>query len=476
MNFLFRGFLSVKERLGKSIILFLVMTSICVFVLAGFSIESATGQAGILARQKLGATVSFNANMEKIKAEMRSQGGGKGRMEVPSISIDDVNKILSLDHINSYNLIASSTGVADGFTPITSSETESSSIMSGALMKNGGMSMGDLTLEGVSNLEALDLFSDGTAIIEAGEGLTTDSVGQNIAVIEESLANQNSLKVGDTIKVKSPSEENQVELKIVGIYKTNEEVNEMAIRSDAMNPYNRIYVPYDVANTLKGEEFKDTASSAQFYLDDPINVDEFIKEGEKLDIDFDTYILDGNNRAYETMMGSIDNVASFAKITVIVVSIAGAIILGLIIMLSIKERRNEIGILLSLGERKRKVVAQFFVEILLVLTLSLGVSAILGNTVSSQIGNVLMNKETAVQENQEFNMNGRMPGGMGKMMPGGLGSNKKIETIDELDVSVSPEDYGKMCGLAILIALVGVALPSSSIMRLQPKEILSKHD
>ena len=54
MNFLFRAFLSVVERKGKSIILFFVITTICIFVLSGISIQSATEKSEILARQKLG--------------------------------------------------------------------------------------------------------------------------------------------------------------------------------------------------------------------------------------------------------------------------------------------------------------------------------------------------------------------------------------------------------------------------------------
>ncbi|MGG7325224.1 hypothetical protein [Clostridium baratii] len=65
MNFLFRAFLSVVERKGKSIILFFVITTICIFVLSGISIQSATEKSEILARQKLGATVTLSQNMQK---------------------------------------------------------------------------------------------------------------------------------------------------------------------------------------------------------------------------------------------------------------------------------------------------------------------------------------------------------------------------------------------------------------------------
>ena len=51
------------------------------------------------------------------------------------------------------------------------------------------------------------------------------------------------------------------------------------------------------------------------------------------------------------MIYPIENISSTSQMIIYIVSIAGAIILGLIIMLSIKGRRKEMGILLSIGEK-----------------------------------------------------------------------------------------------------------------------------
>lgn len=48
------------------------------------------------------------------------------------------------------------------------------------------------------------------------------------------------------------------------------------------------------------------------------------------------------------------------------VIIAGSIILLLIIMLSIRERQYEIGVLLALGEAKIGIIAQFITELALI--------------------------------------------------------------------------------------------------------------
>lgn len=489
MNFLFRGFLSVKERLSKSAILFLVMTSICVFVLAGFSIQSATKKAGVLARQKLGATVTLSPNMQKIKEKMREENGASGfKLERNPISLEDVDKVLTLDNIKSYNVTSSTEGIADGFDPITSTESETTE-ENQMFMKgpdgNEARVMGDVTLEGILNLKDVSSFTNGEDTLSSGSYITSSDKDKNVAVIEKTLADQNKLKIGDTIKVKSSQDSTKtVKLKIVGIYENSSEISEGAMRNTAMNPYNKIYVPYTVSNTLKGTDSKDKVDSAQFYLNDPINVDSFLEEGKKLDIDFDTYTLDANSRDYETMMGPIENIASFAKMTVIIVSIAGALILALIIMLSIKERRNEVGILLALGEKKTKVILQFGVEILIILSVAFGVSAVAGDSVSNKISDILLEKETAVEQNNGYGMENMKDIGVMGMPKGGDMHGKgqdrfnktNVETIDSLDVSVSGSDYAKMCILAVIISFLGIIISSTSIMRLQPKEILSKHD
>lgn len=467
MNFFVRGFLSVKERLGKSVLLFLVITTISVFVLAGFSIKSATEKASVLARQKLGATVTLSPDMEKIKEQMRAEGGGnKFQIQKTPINMEDVTKVLTLENISDYNLIVASEAKADNFDEIASSTTNDFSNMMGNKMPQ--MPSGDITIEGVRYMTE----DAGTMI--SGRAITDEDEGTDVVVIEETLAEENDLKVGDKIKVDSIDGENNKELEVVGIYRTNSEITDSAIKNNAMNPYNKIYGSYTLVNDLNNTEDV-TVDRAEFYVDDPINVQKVLEEGNKLNIDFDTYKLDANNSAYEQMMGPIENVGSFANTTVIIVSVAGAIILTLIIMISIKERRNEIGIFLALGEGKAKIIGQFIVEILIVLTLAIGVSGIIGNSISKNMGDMLLQKEVVAQEESISSNSGMKPG----RGPGGFNLNKKvqdIETIEELDVKVTGEDFGKMAGISVIISLLGIAIPSVGIMRLQPKEILSRHD
>lgn len=59
----------------------------------------------------------------------------------------------------------------------------------------------------------------------------------------------------------------------------------------------------------------------------------------------------------------LQRVGAFAGLTVRVITVAGTVILGLVVLLRIRERRAELGVLLSLGEPKPKLIAQHTVEV-----------------------------------------------------------------------------------------------------------------
>ena len=179
------------------------------------------------------------------------------------------------------------------------------------------------------------------------------------------------------------------------------------------------------------------------------------------------------------MMGPIENVASFSSTTLILMIVFGGLILTLIIMLSIKDRMNEIGILLSLGEHKFKVILQLLTEVLIVLVLALGVSSVVGESVSIVISDQLLANELEVTENS--NMPGMM-GGKPEMSGGGMGGQFKpggamttTEVMEELDINVTGEQFAQLAIIGVLISMIATILPAGFIMRLQPKSILSQH-
>ena len=415
LNFVFRALKSLKERMGKTFIVFAIMFTACIVILASFSIQSATQAAATLARQKLGAKVSLVVNREKLmknqlKEQQDSQSGQRLKLEKPLIPLEYLEKLKGSEYIKNY-LISSTTSVnVDEVTPVGSTDDEGTDNTNN--LNNNNMRMpiemnsGDFTINGVNNFNNEDKVNSSQMTVVEGRAITDKDLNTDVIMIDETLSKENSLEVGDKIKITSTSNNSDedsttIEAEIVGIYKDSSSVDENAYRFTAMLPYNQIYAPYTLANRLKG--VTDTVDSIEFNLKDPIDVEKFIKAGEKTSIDFNKYKLDGGDQVYKTMMGPIENVASFSKIMVVVVSIFAGVILSLVIMLSIKDRVNEIGIIMALGEKRVKIIAQFLTEILIVLTVAICISSAFGNTISNKVGEILIQNEVSTQQ-QETNV------------------------------------------------------------------------
>lgn len=499
MNFFKRAWLSMKARKGRSVLQLIIFTVVCVLILSGFTIQSAADKASELAREQLGGTVTLTVDQEKQMAAMQKEASSsdetltdtKPKFQSNPIDVSDANDLAALEHVKSYNYYSSTQALASGFDPIessgdtsTSDDSTSSKDTEGPGGGNGGPQMvdADLSINGLLDSETSTDFEAGTSELTSGVAITADDKAKNVAMVEENLAKQNDWKVGDSFTVTSSDGNTKVTLKIVGIYKTTDSGSDMAQNFSFLNPYNKVYVPYTVANTIKGSDYKNTVDSAVYTMDDAANISAFEKEAKKVDsIDWDTFKLDANDTLYQQMIGPIDSVASFSKNVVYIVSIAGALILGLLVMMQVRDRKYEMGVLLAIGEKRGKLIAQFFVEILIVALISFGLAAASSHYVAQLAGNQLLEQQNSSTTETTNNTENRGPGGGGQGGPGGFAGSvsnltKNTEQIKELDIQVTLEDMLKMGGIGIGIAFISVLLPAALVLRMNPKTILTKQE
>lgn len=479
MNFIKRAFLSVQARKGKSLLQIFIFTVICVLVLSGLAIQTAATKSADLARQSLGGDVTLQMNMEKIMEKQRGEGG-RIRMQSEPIPLESAEKLISYEHVKGYNFFSSTAGIAEDFDPIENEDNENEDSetnddsMNNKMVIRGGPAMGDVSIQGVLYSDSVQEFMDSQSKLVEGRHITDEDQNKNVTMIEKSLAEENELNVGDTITIQSQDEENSYTLEIIGIYETTSTGNELGMSFKALNPFNKIYVPYTAANEIKGEDFKGTIDSAIYYLDDPANIEAFVSKAQKeSNIDFDTFKLDANDALYQQMIGPINNIASFSQNVVYLVTIAGAVILSLIVMLSIRERKYEMGVLLALGEKKWKLIGQYIVELVVIAVIALGISTVSGNVVANKVGDQLLTQQIENEETLE-RPGSFMGPGMKIGQPGQL--MQKVEPVDDLQIEVTLKDLGKLSLIGLLIAIFSTLLPSLTILRLQPKTILSKQD
>lgn len=486
MNFIKRAFWNMKAKKGKTLLQLFVFTVICVFVLSGLTIQSAAQKSSELGRQELGGSVTLQVDRQK-QIEKQQDSGEKRSFKSTPIKVSDANKLAALDHVKSYNYTTTASANAGNFDAIessSSSDSSSSSSSSNAKNSQGGgqggpqMVQADLSIEGVISTALVDDFSDGDSKITDGRAITKSDVGKKVTVVNETLAEENDLSVGDSITIESATDEDTtVKLKIVGIYKTTSSGDDQAQNFSFLNPYNKLYTPYTATAALKGDDYKNTIDSAVYYMDDAKNMDAFVKAAKKTSIDFDTYTLNTNDQLYQQMVGPIENVASFSKNVVYLVSVAGAVILGLIVMMSIRERKYEMGVLMAIGEKRWKLIGQFLTEILIVAVIAIGLASVTGNLVANQLGNQLLSQQISSSTDSTQTASGQMPGGGGGMGGKMFGhSSSNVDVIDSLNVAVSMNDMLILGGIGILIAIIATLLPSISGPRLHPKTIVTKQE
>ena len=521
MNFFKRAWLVTKAKKGRTGLLILVTSAILIFVLAGLTIKNAANSAVESAKSKAGATVTLSVNREAMMKAFKpdsenssdsseaSDDNSDDGSAVTSIDLATAKSIAEKDDVASYLFTTTTTATAgDGISAIsisaisTSSSSDdtsdSTSTDSNQPDRGGMMASGDFTITGVNSTDYVADFTSGASEIKKGVGITSDTA-DNSAVISSDLADENDLSVGDTFTVSTTVDDTETSytLTVVGIYDKSSTTTTVQMMSKASNPQNNIYTNLTTANTMKGET--DTLDSAIYTLSNPKNMDAFVKE-IKSDIDTDSYSETSSDEIYEQMLSPLNNISSIAQNIVILVAIAGAVILTLIIILSIRERRYEIGVLMSLGENRLKIIGPFFTELLMVTVISLVIDSFAGNFVGNALGNQLLSSSTSTEQttqnagpgaggpgqdtkssdsNADTNSNQKpsAPGngggrGMGNMVAMATSSSQEI---DDLDIKLTGTDVAKLGGIALLISFISTILASIGIIRMKPKDILTSN-
>ena len=155
----------------------------------------------------------------------------------------------------------------------------------------------------------------------------------------------------------------------------------------------------------------------------------------------------------------------------VVIIVVSAIILALILTLWTKTRIHEIGVFLSVGIRKSAIIGQYLIEVLLIAVLAFGLSYFTSNAVAGQIGNRLLAQSTqadVVVDNDDSNVPSSVEVGADNLL------QKPLPTENGIQVFVGLDNLAQLYLIGLAIIIVAVSASSITVMRLKPREILSK--
>lgn len=327
---------------------------------------------------------------------------------------------------------------------------------------------GDFEINGYSSYEAMTDFVNGTYKITEGEIIT--DFNRYECVISSELATLNEITVGSKITFKNPNNsEKTYEFTVTGIYADNSNTD------DTKNMYspsaNKIITGSGVINLLVQDDSSlVTAITPSFIINSKDVVDAFIEEVKQKGLN-QYYTVNTNLEELETATKSIENVKTFATTFLIITLIISGVVLFVINMINIRERKYEIGVFRTIGVSKFKLTMQFVLELLIVGIIMLVIGATLGSYLSKPCGNMLLQNEiedAKVQEQEISDNFGKGP------MDMRFNGNVQVQEIDTIDAIVDVNVVIELLGIGMLLTLISSLASMISIIKFSPLTILKE--
>ena len=331
---------------------------------------------------------------------------------------------------------------------------------------------GAFTLVGYNSYEDMKDFINGDYTIT--DGSVSDEFNSSNCVISEELATLNNLKVDDKITViDTDNTSNTYELTITGIYKENTESSNDT-RAMFSTSANEIITNVNFIKQIldKNENLKANINPT-FILNNKDDIDAFSKEVTDKGLN-KYYSVTNNINEIESATKSINNVKVFATTFLIITLLIGGIVLAVINMINIRERKYEIGVLRTIGMKKSKLSLQFMLELLIVCVFGLSIGATIGSLSSVKIANKLLDSEikSTQEEYSDISNNFGIHDDRENFKHNfGVANINQVNTIDAVvDIKVLLE----LLGLGILLTLISSLASMISISRFSPLTILKE--
>lgn len=253
-------------------------------------------------------------------------------------------------------------------------------------------------------------FTNGILTLAEGRHITQKD--ENAALISRELAEENGLNLGDELSFSEPS----ITVKIIGIYESDPS---MEFDTDT------IFTDLEWAGG--------SIERVDFFVTDPAELETVMAR-----IESDNYTLQANTTEYDAISTQLATIGRLTTVLIIAAIAVSATVLLLILAMRVRGRTHEVGILIAIGIGKSQILAQLIMETMLLLAVAMLVSCPVSYAARTQFQVYL----------QEM-----------------IGATAVAIPVRNIVLQYAVER------VAIVVAILIAGYP---IMRLQPKEILSK--
>lgn len=432
----------LTRKRGKAMLLFLIFFFVSAFLLICFSILDGTGQAAKDLRSNIGAAFYI-----RPYAQMNFEHGEVSEGASPVVTRQSIEEIINAAGgiLKTYNTehygYAKSSRIH--FLPGTKDSAENN--------------MGRVTA--VRDSELADVFLNREYTLISGRHIRPEDDSK--ILISAELAAENDLKIGDVITLTHaglgqrdrtyfdtiPEKTAFADAEIVGIFQCDGAL-ESADAPTAGKAVNHIISDSRLLVHLQEQPEGVYEGEIAFYVTDPLALNDILERVAALDsINWENHILKENDFEYAKIAGQLQKLQHLAMTFIVTVSALSIAVLMLILSMRIRVRIREAGIYLAVGKTKAEIMGQFAMETGLLMMLGF-IAAALPTAFCAHM--------------------------LGSFVFGGL-INEMVLTLSGGDY-MKPDvfRYGAVFAGMLGAVLAAVLLTGSMILRLKPKEILTK--
>ena len=430
MNFFKRAICYCWRQKIRSIILFLVFTLLASAALIALSVGHATAEGTEEVKQAVGASIHIETDSEN------RENFGPGTQDEYGISYEYNGDFITQEVINAVSKV-------DG---VVAYSAESSDYWGSAIdfeYFSGAFNFGDsynpssytVTFNSALNRK----FMDGTYTLVEGRHIQEDD--SFAVMISKELADKNGLSVGDHISMYDLDTDSENTFEIVGIFSGTEGMSKDAMMSNQI-PANQGYIDMNSYQKIWNETVLELGS-LEIYVDSAENVEDILKTIQNLpEIKGKTFTFSTDTEDFDLISNPLSSLQKMVNTAVTVIAVTGAAVITLLLILWTRGRKKEAGILMAVGRNKVEIVLQFLTENIFVAipaaAASFGLSALLAN----KVGTFLVSQTSG--------------------------------DIKGLSVIIHSADMAAVYGIGTLLLILAVLIASVTVIRLKPKEILTK--
>jgi putative ABC transport system permease protein len=353
-----------------------------------------------------------------------------------TLAQEDIDKLSGIDHVASvqatvqtqYSGDSLESAIDVGPFPAGPGGSSSRSFRMGVMVMGFDAAAENPTLMGGSTLEVVE-----------GSYFTSDNA--DVMLVGQDLADKNNLKVGSTVDIEGTSVE------VIGIYD-----------SGTQFANNMIVMPIDTAERLFDVG---GATSVTVQADDAKNVDTVVSSIQEV---FPSSVADVTTAkdTFERISGNVTNAESTSRIGMIVAFVVAGVVVLFSVVLMIRQRVKEIGILKAIGASNWRIGLQFSLETLAFSVVGALIGALITYPLAQKVYNLM-----AGSSSSGSNTGGGFPGGGPRGMFSSAGGS-----VAGLHVAVSPTVFLYALAIAAVLAILASVLPAWYIARVRPAEVL----